>query len=353
LISISSSFDKRLQAQVQDGVGLHLSQLEALDQLGLGVVLEADDADHLVEVEVGDQVAVQHLQAVLDLLQAELRAPHQDDLAVLQPLLQHVAQRQHARNLAAGQHVHVEREAHLQLGQLEEALHQQRRIDGAALRLQDQAHGLGRFVAHVAQQRQALLAHQLGDALDQLGLLHLVGNFCDDDLVGAASGVFLVPPGAQAEAAAARLVGLDDGIARLDDDAAGREVGTGHELDQLLDGGVRMFDQMQNGGAQFIGVVRRDAGRHADRNAGRAVGEQVREVGGQDRRLLLAPVVVGAEVYGVLVDTVEQLGGDLGQARLRVAVGGRVIAVDVAEVALAVDQRVAPANSWASRTSAS
>ncbi len=57
-----------LQAQVEDGLGLHVGELEAGDQLGLRLVLEADDADDLVEVEVGDQVAVEHLEAVLDLL---------------------------------------------------------------------------------------------------------------------------------------------------------------------------------------------------------------------------------------------------------------------------------------------
>ena len=193
----------------------------------------------------------------------------------------------------------------------------------------------------VAEQRQAFLAHQLGHALDQLGLLHLVGDLGDDDLVGAAAGVLLLPPGAQAEAAAAGLVGLDDGLARLDDHAAGREVGARHELDQLLDGGVGMLDEVQQRVAQLLGIVRRNAGRHADGDARGAVGEQVGEVGRQDHRLLLAPVVVGAEVDGVLVDAVQQLGCDLGEAGFRVAVGGGVIAVDVAEVALAIDQRVA------------
>ena len=75
---------------------------------------------------------------------------------------------------------------------LEQALHQQHRIDRAALGLQHEADFFGAFVAHVAEQRQLLLAHQLGDALDQLGLLHLVGNFGDDDLIGAAAGFFLV-----------------------------------------------------------------------------------------------------------------------------------------------------------------
>ena len=65
------------------------------------------------------------------------------------------------------------------------------------------------------------------------------------------------------------------------------------------------------------------------------------EIGRQHRRLLLASVVVGAEIDGVLVDAVEQMRGGRGQPRLGVAVGGGIIAVDIAEIALAVDQRIA------------
>ena len=119
------------------------------------------------------------------------------------------------------------------------------------------------------------------------------------------------------------------------------KIGPGDHLDELVDGGVGVLDEMQHRVAQLVGVVRRDVGRHADGDAGGAVGEQVGEIGRQHRRLLLAPVVVGAEIDRVLVDAVEQPRGDLGQPRLGVAVGGRVIAVDVAEIALAVDQRIA------------
>ena len=65
------------------------------------------------------------------------------------------------------------------------------------------------------------------------------------------------------------------------------------------------------------------------------------KVAGRTDRLLSLAVVGRAEVDGVLVDAVEQRARDLGQARLGVAHGGGVIAVDVAEIALPVDQRVA------------
>jgi hypothetical protein len=83
--------------------------------------------------------------------------------------------------------------------------------------------------------------------------------------------------------------------------------------------GVGVRDQVQAGVDDLAEVVRRDVGRHADRDAGRAVDEQVREPGGQDDRLGVVAVVVLDLVDGVLVDAGEQLHRERGQARLGVA----------------------------------
>jgi hypothetical protein len=74
---------------------------------------------------------------------------------------------------------------------------------------------------------------------------------------------------------------------------------------------------------------------------GGAVGEQVGETGRQDDRLDFLAIIGGAKVDRVLVDAVEQKLRRGRQAAFGVAHGGGVIAVDVAEVALAVDQPVA------------
>ena len=98
---------------------------------------------------------------------------------------------------------------------------------------------------------------------------------------------------------------------------------------------------MQRRVAEFGDVVRRNRRRHADRDALRAVGEQIGKGRRQDDRLLHHVVVARAEVDRVLVDAVEQKPRRLGQPRLGVAVGGGIVAVDVAEIALTVDQRIA------------
>ena len=182
---------------------------------------------------------------------------------------------------------------------------------------------------------------QLGDRLDQVRLVDLVGDLGDDDLRPARRLLLLDHgPRAHDDAAAAGLVGLLDALAAVDV-PAGREVRALDHLPELRDGGVGVVDQQLDRLGDFLEVVRRDVGRHADRDAGRAVDEQVRDLGGQDRRLLEPVVEVGLEVDGVLVDVLQHLDRDPGEPRLGVPVRRRRIAVDRAEVPLPVDQRIA------------
>ena len=130
-----------------------------------------------------------------------------------------------------------------------------------------------------------------------------------------------------------------------EDDAAGWEVRAGDELHQVLDrhvlAAVVVVDQVAQRVAHLAQVVRRDVGRHADGDAAGAVDEQVGQGGGQHERLLEGAVEVVAPVDRVLLDVGQHLHGDLGQPRLGVAHGRRIVAVDRAEVALPVDERIA------------
>ena len=129
------------------------------------------------------------------------------------------------------------------------------------------------------------------------------------------------------------------------DDAAGREIRTLDELHQVVHrhvvDGVVMVDQVGDAVGNFGQVVGRDVGGHAHRDTRRAVDEQVREQRGQHFGLLQRAVEVIGEVDRFLVDVGQHLGGDGREPRLGVAHGRRAIAVERAEVALAVDQRVA------------
>ena len=87
--------------------------------------------------------------------------------------------------------------------------------------------------------------------------------------------------------------------------------------------------------------MRRDGRCHANRDALRAIGKQVWKRGGQDNWLFLVARIILAKLDRVLVDAFEQEPGDIGHPRFGVAIGGGAVAVDIAEIALAVDQRIA------------
>ena len=108
------------------------------------------------------------------------------------------------------------------------------------------------------------------------------------------------------------MIGRADALAS-EDDAAGRKIRPRNDVDQFVDGERGIVDQRHAGVDDFAEIVRRDIGRHADRDAAGAVDQQVRELGRQDRRLPILVVVIGLEIDGVLVDVVEQRLRDLGQ----------------------------------------
>ena len=98
---------------------------------------------------------------------------------------------------------------------------------------------------------------------------------------------------------------------------------------------------MQQRRAQLADIVRRDAGRHADRDPGGAIREQVGKAGGQDDRLAVFAVIGRAEIDGILVDPVEHRLRHGRQPALGVAHGRSIVTVEIAEIPLSVDQRVA------------
>ena len=85
----------------------------------------------------------------------------------------------------------------------------------------------------------------------------------------------------------------------------------------------------------------RDVGGHAHGDARGAVQEQVGHLGRQHRRLCHGAVIIGQEIDRFLVQVVQKLIGQPGQADLGVTHGRRRVAVDRTEVALAVDQGLA------------
>jgi len=209
---------------------------------------------------------------------------------------------------------------------------------GVALQLDDDPHALAvGFVADVGNAFQTLFAHHFGDAFDQGLFVDLIGQFGDDDGFAILADLFHRGAAAHDDRTATVAQRIARGGA-AHDLAAGGEVGTGHDVQQGVVRHVGVVQQRQGRIDDLAQIVRRDIGRHADGDAARAVDQQVRDPARQDDRLQLLFVVVGLEIDGVLVDIGHQGDGGRGHPRLGVTHRSGHIAVDRAEVPLAVDQ---------------
>ena len=289
-----------------------------------------------------------------------LRAALEDvDLGEGPAFQQFLQPHHHRRAPEAGprvEHVEIEAEPGFEVRQLEQAFLEQLRIDIAALGHQHDADRSVAFVAHVFEDRQLAVGDQLGDLLDQLGLGHLIRDFRDDQLplpaahpldpggdVGLVLRLGRVEPAAQAEGAAPRAIGLADRRRTVDHLPAGGEIGAVEVLHQLFVGDGRIVDQRQRCVDDLGDIVAGDAGCHPHRNPACAIGEEVGEQAGEDFGLDLLAVIRRDKVDRAFVQPRHQLQRGLGQARFGVAVGGGVIAIDIAEVPLPFDQRIAQA----------
>ena len=114
---------------------------------------------------------------------------------------------------------------------------------GPALEADDDAHAVA--VGLVAELVAGdvgddALVDELGDALNELGLVDLVGDLVDDDGLAAAGDVFDVALGAHHEAAAAGAVGLGD-VGAAEEGAAGGEVGAEDVLEDEVEVEVKSW----------------------------------------------------------------------------------------------------------------
>ena len=333
-----------LELHIQNGLGLHVGQAEAVHQVFPGVVVALpDNADDLVDVVLRDEQALQQMGALLRLPQVVPGAPGDDLFLKGDILVQHLPQGQRpgvqvAVLLDQRQHDHGEGGLHLGLG--EQAVEGHLRV-GVLFQLDDDAHALLAIglVPQAGNALQPLFLHLIGDVLHQTGFVHLIGQLGDDDAGAAIAELLHLRPGADADVALAGAVGgADAGAAH--NDAPGGKIRALDVLHQVVQRGVIVFENADDSVDDLPQVVGRDVGGHAHGDAGGAVDQQVGEPGGHHLRLLQALVKVGVPVHGVLVDVPHQLVADLGHAGLGITVGGGGVAVHGAEVSVAGHQRI-------------
>ena len=87
--------------------------------------------------------------------------------------------------------------------------------------------------------------------------------------------------------------------------------------------------------------MRWNTGRHTDGNARCPIRQQIGKSGGQHNRLFIFAVISGAKINCIAVNIPQQQTGNFGHARFRVTHGGGIIAIDIAEIALPINQWIA------------
>lgn len=305
-------------------LGLDLVDVEQLDQALAGDVdglRRSDQRDHLVErVERLDQTA-QDVGPFIGLAQPIPGAPDDHVELMVDVVADQLVQAQRARH-AVDDGQHVGAETGLQLGVLVEVV-QHHLGDGIALELHhdSQPDAVAGLVLDVGDAGQLAVADLLGDRGDEVVVVDLIRQLGDDDAGAAAAVFFDLHDTAHADRPAPGLVGVLDAL-RTDDQTAGREVGTldpfGHRGQRGFLVGVMVLQAPVHRVGELAQVVRRDVGRHTDRDATRTVGEQVREPARQNRRLLHPAVVVRDEIDCLLVDFAQHLHRQRSQPRLGV-----------------------------------
>ena len=340
LVALQAS--QAAQLHLEDGRGLLGRKAKALDQAAacLGVGLRGtDNADDLVDMVESHQIALEDMGARLGLLKVKAGAAGDDVNLVVDVVLQHLAQAQAFGNAVDERQV-VGAKSRLQRGVLIQVVEHDLRND-ALLELDDQTDALlVGLVAHVRDALDALVVYELGDLLLQGALVDHVGNLGKDQAAATGLGGFHVGLGTHGNGAATGLVALPNAGA-AHDDGAGGEVRTGHDLHKLVDGGVGIVNQVAGGLDRLGEVMRSDIGGHADGDALTTVDQQVGKARGQRHGLGERLVVVGLPVDGILLQVAQQLHGRLCQAALGITHGRRAVAIDVAEVAVAIDERCA------------
>ena len=150
-------------------------------------------------------------------------------------------------------------------------------------------------------------------------------------------GIFAADP----DGAAPGLVDLLQFFLGVQDLAGGREIRALDIFQQVLDIDVGVIDHGREPVDHLAEVVRREGAAHAHGDPRGAVHQKLGKARRQDHRLLQRVVVVRPEAHGVLVDLDQELFGDLREPRLGIPHGGCRVAVEAAEIARAVDERIA------------
>ena len=184
---------------------------------------------------------------------------------------------------------------------------------------------------------QLLVANKFAELLHEISAIHLVRNLGDDDRLLAVFAFDDFMLRANRQIAAAGLVRIENALF-AHDNATGRKIRTRQNGHEFLGRNIRVVEHHACGINGLAKVMGWNIRRHADSDTIRAIHKEVGKAGGKHRRLLQAFVVVGIPIHGLFIEVAQQFHGRFGQARFGVAHCCGGVAVNRAEVAMAIDE---------------
>ena len=195
------------------------------------------------------------------------------------------------------------------------------------------------LVAQIGDARQLLIPNQSRDGFEEQRLVDAIRQFGQHNEFIAFFRRFYLRARAHCDAAATGRVSRVNAAAPHDE-TGGREIGTGQVFYQFVNLNVGVVQTRERGVNNFGQVVRRNIGRHTNRDTRRTVDQQVRHARRQNNGLALGIVVVRGEINGFFVQVGQQFVRDTRQTHFGVAHRRRRVAVDRTEVTLPAHQRV-------------
>ena len=328
------------QLHIQNSLRLHFGQVKLLRQVvarGLHILAAANGLNNGVNRVQGLEQPLHDMRPVPRPPQLVLRPPPDDLLPVGDEVADQVLQRQLLR-LPVHQRQHYGVESGTQRRPLVQIIENHRGL-GIPVQLNDHPDAPPvRLIPDFRNAHQRFVPHQRRDFFHQRGLVHLVGQFADDNALPVLPRFLNLrhrlhnhppPPG-----------GVHIANAGNPPDARRRrKIRAGHQRHQIVHIAVGPVNHMTDGVANLPQVVGRHIRSHPHRNARRTVHQQVRHPRGQHLRLFQRVVKIVGEINRLLVNVRQHLIGNARQPRLRVAHRRRRVAVNAPEVALPVNQR--------------
>ncbi len=235
---------------------------------GIGGI--ANQLDDRVEIIEGHQQALKNVIALLGFAQQVFGAPFNRLNAEVEEHLKHPLEVEH-HGLTFDQRQRVGTEVVLKRGEFVEVVENDLRV-GITAQFDNDAHAIAvAFIANVGDAFELLVIDELGNALNQRGLVGLIRQLGDDHRIAIGTSFrlnrFDRGNTAHGDRTTSTGVGLANALAAKDL-TTGRKIRPRDDRHQLPLFDLWISDQRQNAINQLPKVVGRNVGRHANGNTG-------------------------------------------------------------------------------------